>query len=127
MLKPIDRASLETAHRVVCGDSGKVTVFEDGHIFNGAAFKLEPARDPIDALIVAVSQAVKLHLSGVDLGQLRGDLVAAGMREETANCVHNHLVDFSVEDWAKVRARVVFYTNDSARMAAYDTKKAGNT
>lgn len=40
-------------------------------------------------------------------GELRGDLIAAGLREKVANCVHDHLVDVSVEEWDRLNARIV--------------------
>lgn len=122
---PEDRASLESARRMVCGDRGDIYVFDDGKfLVSSTAFALRPSHDPIDALIVAVSQAVKLHLAGVELGELRRDLVEAGMGEEQADSVLDHLLDVSVEDWAQVRARVDFYVNDNARIAAFDTGKS---
>jgi len=127
MLSPEDRACLESARRMVCGDKGDIYVFDDGKLLVSSAFALDPSRDPIDALIVAVSQAVKLHLAGVDLGELRRDLVAAGMGEDLADSVHDHLSEVSVEDWKQVRARVKFYEDDNARIAAFDTDNSGES
>ena len=80
MLSPEDRAALESARRMVCGDRGDIYVFDDGKfLVSSTAFALRPSRDPIDALIFPVSQAVKVHLGGVELGELRRDLIATGM------------------------------------------------
>lgn len=127
MLSPEERASLEVARRMVCGDTGDIYVFEDGKLLVSSAFALNPSRDPIDALIVAVSQAVELHLGGVDLGQLGNDLINVGMGKELADTVLDHLIEVSFEDWARVRARVDFYRDDNARIAAFDTDKSGGS
>ncbi|MCT4554786.1 MAG: hypothetical protein N4A53_08885 [Pelagimonas sp.] len=50
MLSPEERASLEAARRMVCGDRGDIYVFEDGKLLVSSAFALNPSRDPIDAL-----------------------------------------------------------------------------
>lgn len=126
-MTPEERASLESARRMVCGDTGDIYVFEDGKLLISSAFALNPSRDPIDALIVAISQAIKLHLGGVEFGQLRDNLVAFGMGKELADTVHDHLIEVSVEDWARVRARVDFYRDDNARIAAFDTDKSGGS
>lgn len=127
MLNPEQRACLEVARRIVCGDRGDIFVDDEGWIHNGASFQLEPSRDQTDALIVAISQAMQLHLGGVDFGKLRHDFITAGMREELADMVHDHLLEFSVEDWVQVRTRVDFYVHDNARVAAFDTAKSGTT
>jgi len=125
-LKPEEQACFEAARRVVCGDRGEVQVHEDGtFLVKGAAFKLEPSRDPIDALIVAIAKAMQAHLRGVEFGKLRHDLVAAGMGEQAADFVHDHLVSFSVEDWAQVRDRVGFYAELNARMRGAETTDEG--
>ena len=127
MLSPEDRACIESARRMVCGDKGDIYVFDDGKLLISSAFALNPSHDPIDALIVAISQAIKLHLSGIELGKLRNDLIAFGMGEKLADSVHDHLIGVSVEEWAHVRARVDFYSDDNARIAAFDTDKAGGS
>ena len=124
MLSPEDRACVESARRMVCGDKGDIYVFDDGKLLISSAFTLEPSRDPIDALIVAISQAIKLHLSGIELGELRNDLIAFGMGEDLVDTVHDHLIEVSVENWAQVRARVNLYRNDNARIAAFDSGKS---
>lgn len=124
-LEPVDQACLEAARFMVCGD--KVTVCQVGYLFNGAAFKLEPSRDPTDALIVVVSKAMKLHLGGVDFGKLRDDFIATDVGEVFANSIYDHLVSLSNDEWARIRDRVDWYVNDNARQAAFDTDKKGES
>lgn len=128
MLTPEEQACFEAARRAVCGDRGEIQVYEDGTILvNVTAFKLEPSRDPTDALIVAIAKAMQRHLRGVDLGKLRHDLIAAGMGEESANFVDDHLNGFSVEDWDAVRARVGFYVELNEIMRLPDTGTSGGS
>ena len=127
-LKPEEQACFEAARRVVCGDRGEVQVHEDGtFLVNGAAFKLEPSRDPIDALIVAIAKAMQRHLRGVDLGKLRDDLIQSRFGERLANLIHDHLAGFSVEDWDAIRARVDFYREINVATRLPDTGKSGDT
>lgn len=127
-LTPEEQACFEGARRVVCGDRGEMQVFEDGTVLvNGVAFKLEPSRDPIDALIVAIAKAMQMHLSGVNLGKLRHDLFAAGMGKEAADFVDQHLGMFSVEDWDAIRARVDWYVEFNAMMRLPDTGNEGDS
>ena len=67
----------------------------------------------MDALTVALAQAMKLHLGGIQFGELRRDLIAAGMREEAANRVHDHLVDVSVGEWNRLNERINWYRDDT--------------
>lgn len=84
---------------------------EDGVIISGnAAFKLNPSRDEIDALIVAIARAMQRHFGGVDLGKLRNDLIAAGMGEKAADFVEDHLRSFSVADWRTIDMRIHWYS-----------------
>jgi hypothetical protein len=127
-LTPDLQACFEAARRTVCGDRGDVQVFADGtFLTEGVAFKLEPSRDPTDALIVAIAKAMQRHLRGVDLGKLCDDLVAAGMGEEAADFVDQHLRAFSVEDWDAIRARVDWYVELSVAMCLPDTGNEGTT
>lgn len=127
-LTPEEQACFEAARRVICGDRGEVQVHEDGiFMVSGAAFKLEPSRDPTDALIVAIAKAMESHLRGVDLAKLRHDFVAAGMGEEAANLVHDHLVSFSVGDWDAIRARVGWYVELNVAMRLPDTGIEGDS
>lgn len=127
-LAPEEQACFEAARRVVCGDRVDVQVHEDGTFLVGtAAFKLEPSRDPIDALIVVIAKAMQAHLSGFDLSKLRDDLLGRGVGEEAANLVHDHLLSFSVGDWDAIRARVGWYAELNVAMRLPDTGDQGDT
>ena len=128
MLSPEDRASLEWAYRVVIGYSAEDDVFvmRDGQIAASRELAgLDPSRDPLDALVAAVAAAMKLHLSGVELAELRRDLVAAGMREPVADKVQYHLLDVSVEEWTRLRERIGWYRNDNAAPIRDHTEVSG--
>lgn len=128
MLTPEEQACFEAARRAVCGDRGEIQVYEDGtFLVDVTTFKLEPSRDPVDALIAAMAKAMQRHLRGVDLGKLGHYLVAAGMGEEAANFVDDHLKGFSVEDWDTVRARVGFYVELNEIMRLPDTGTSGGS
>ncbi len=109
-----DRACLEAARQMVCGHQA-VFVTQTGRlILEGRTdCTLNPSGDHIDALIVALSQAIKLHLGGVDLVQLRDDLVASGVREDVADGIKDHVSGLSSCDWAHLRARVDWYAQES--------------
>ena len=127
-LKPIDQACLETARRIVCSDRGEILVFEDGRLLIGrSAFKLSPKRDSTDALIVVLARTIKKHLSGVELGKLRENLVGTGVEEQWAISIFEHLVSFSVEDWDAIRARVDFYVEFNVETALPKTDLSGDT
>ena len=127
-MTPEDRATLEWAYRVTLGYSAEdeVIVLRDLSIIT--AFDramLDPSSSSQDALIVALAQAMKLHLSGVNFGKLRRDLIAAGMGVEVANCVHDHLMDISVEEWNRLRDRIRWYRDDIRLPITASTKAAG--
>ncbi|WP_417809631.1 hypothetical protein [Thioclava sp.] len=126
-LEPIDQACLECAHRMVCGGTGNVTVGQDGTIYSGAAFKLEPSRDSTDALVVVVSKAMKLYLGGVDFAKLRDDFIETDVGEVFANSIYDHLVSLSDDEWSHIRDRVEWYVNDNAHQATFDTDKQGES
>lgn len=112
---PDDRATLEWAYRVVLGYSAEdeVVVLRDLSIVTQHDHtRLNPSSSPTDALIVALAQTMKLRLSGMQFGELRRDLVAAGMREQVADRVHDHLVDISVEEWNRLKERINWYRQD---------------
>ena len=114
-MQAIDRATLEWAYRVTFGYSAEdeVVVLRDLTVVTQHDHtKLDPSGSSQDALLVALAQAMKLHITGVEFGELRRDLVAAGMREKTANSVHDHLVDISVEEWSRVVSRIDWYRED---------------
>lgn len=130
MLSPDDRACLEWAYRVVIGYSAEDDVFvmRDGQIAASRELAgLDPSRDSLDALVAAVAAAMKLHLSGVELAELRRDLVAAGMREPVADKVQYHLEDVSVEEWGRLRERAGWYQNDNAAPICDHTVVSGVT
>ncbi|KQB15294.1 hypothetical protein H9N28_03380 [Rhodobacter capsulatus] len=130
-LTPEDQACLEAARRIVCGDQDDILVFEDGSLLvHTAHFKLRPSRDATDALIIATAKVMKLHLRGVDLGDLREKLLGRDVSEDLAdfaNFVHEHLVSFSVEDWDAIRARAGWYAEFNVETALPDTDKAGDS
>lgn len=116
---PEDRACLDYAFRAVIGMGAEdeVIVLRDGiHIAtrNGLE-KIDASVNTTCALIHALAQAMQLHVGGVQLGEVRHDLLAAGVRVKTANRVHDHLTDFSVAEWDRLRARVRWYADDNAQ------------
>jgi hypothetical protein len=70
---------------------------------------------------------MKFHLTGIQFGKLRCDLVAAGMGVEAANSVHDHLVDVSVEEWDRLRDRIRWYSDDNGDPIAASSKASGDT
>ena len=129
-MTPEDRATLEWAYRVTLGYSAEdgVIVLRDLSIIT--AFDramLDPSSSSQDALIVALAQVMKLHLTGINFGKLHGDLVAAGMGVEVANCVHDHLMDISVEEWDRLRDRIRWYRDDKCLPITGSSKAAGTT
>ena len=125
---PEDRATLEWAYRVTLGYSAEdeVMVLRDLSIVTASdRATLDPSGDHYDALIVALAQAIKFYVTGVQFGQLRCDLIAAGMREEVANRVHDHLVDVSVEEWDRLRDRIRWYADDNGDPITVSTEASG--
>lgn len=127
-MTPEDRATLEWAYRVTLGYSAEdeVIVLRDLSIIT--AFDramLDPSSSSQDALIVALGQTIKLRLTGVQSGELRRDLIAAGMGKEVANCVHDHLMDISVEEWNRLKERIIWYRDDKCLPITGSTKAAG--
>ena len=127
---PDDRATLEWAFRVTVGYSAEdeVLVLRDLSIITGFdRITQDPSNSSQDALIVALAQAMKLHVSGVQFSKLRCDLVAAGMREEVANRVHDHLVDISVEEWDRLRDRIRWYADDNGGPITVSSTEEGES
>ena len=127
-MTPEDRATLEWAYRVVLGFSAEdeVLVLRDLSIVTqNEHAQLDPSDSAQDALIVALAQVMKLRLAGVQAGKLRCDLVAAGMREEAANRVHDHLKDISVGEWNRLSERINWYRDDNGAPVTASTKAAG--
>ena len=129
-MTPEDRATLEWAYRIGLGFSAEdeVIVLRDlGVITPSERVTLDPSGSPQDALLVAIAQAMKLHLTGIQFGKLRRDLIAAGMREEAANRVHDHLVNVSVEEWDRLRERINWYRDDNGDTIAASSTVQGDT
>ncbi|MBT3143479.1 hypothetical protein KL867_20685 [Ruegeria litorea] len=129
-MRPIDRATLEWAFRITVGYSAEdeVLVLRDLAIVTAHdRIVLDPSNEPHDALVVALAQAMKLHVGGIQFGELRGDLIAAGLREKVANCVHDHLVDVSVEEWDRLNARIRWYSDDKCDPITVSTTVQGGT
>ena len=126
---PEDRACLDYAFRSVIGFGAEdeVIALRDGITIatrNGIE-KVDASSSTTTALIHTLAQAMKLHLSGVQLGEVRRDLLAAGVRVKAADRVHDHLADISVEEWDRLRVRVQWYRDDNARPITAATQVSG--
>lgn len=127
-MTPEDRATLEWAFRVVLGFSAEDEVFvlrDLSIVTANDRATLDPSDSAQDALIVALAQVMKLRLTGVQSGKLRCDLIAAGMREEAANRVHDHLVDISVGEWNRLKERIKWYRDDKCLPITASTARSG--
>lgn len=130
MQTPENRACLEWAYRVVNGYSAEDEVFvtREGQIAASRELAgLDPSRDTRDALVAAVAAVMQRHLAGLDLAELRRHLVADGMGEHVAYRVEDHLLDISVEEWARLRERIGWYRNDNAAPIFAETESSGGT
>jgi len=96
-------------------------------LISGQIESIDPSGSPMDALTVALAQTMKLHLGGIQFNELRRDLIAAGMGEEAANRVHDHLVDVSVEEWDRLQERITWYSDDNGDPIMASTKASGTT
>lgn len=129
-MKPSDRACLEWAYRVGLGFSAEdeVIVLRGGEIVTRHGIEtLDPSGSPRHAVIATLAGMMKLHLDGIPLGQLRDDLLRSGVGEEFANRVHDHLVDVSVAEWDRLRARVRWYGDDNGSPIIVSTQQSGTT
>jgi hypothetical protein len=129
-MTPEDRATIEWAYRVGLGFSAEdeVVVLRDLSIITTSErVTLDPSSNSRDALLVALAQAMKFHLTGIQFGKLRCDLIAAGMGEEAANRVHDHLVDVSVEEWDRLKERINWYRDDNGGPIAASTTSSGSS
>jgi len=133
---PENRACLEFATYVVIGldPADEVYVFRDGKTYlSGGKFwevsTLDPAGDQsgYDALLIACAQAIEAHLSGIELAQVRRDLLEIGVGEKLADRVLDHVAEISVGEWARLRERVDWYGDDNASHIAHATEDAGVT
>jgi hypothetical protein len=128
---PSDRACLQFAlHvRLGYGPENDIYVLRDCRrvLVSGQIENVDPSVSPMDALTVALAQAMKLHLTGINFGKLHRDLIAAGMGIEAANRVHDHLVDVSVEEWDRLRERINWYGDDNGDPITASTKASGGT
>lgn len=126
-----DRACLDYAFRAVIGMGveDEVIVLRDGLsvVTPNGVEKIDASVNTTCALIHALAQVMQLHLDGIQLGQIRRDLLAAGVGVKTANRVHDHLTDFSVAEWDRLRARVRWYADDNAQPIRPATQVAGST
>jgi len=131
MQSPEDRACLQFAlHvRLGLGPENEIYVPRDCRriLISGQIEGIDPSGSPTDALTVALAQTMKLHMSGVQFGELRRDLITAGMGIEAANCIHDHLVDVSVEEWDRLRERVAWYADDNGDPIMASTEASGTT
>ena len=128
---PEDRACLDFAYRSVIGMSveDEVIVLRDGITVatpNGIE-RLDASSGALPLLIHQLAQAMQLHVHGVKLGEVRRDLLAGGVGVKAANSVHDHLVDFSVEDWDRLRARALWYRDDNDRPIRRAMQVAGDS
>lgn len=113
-LTPEQRAALEAARQMVCGHQSVFVTHTGRLILAGRTdYELDPSGDRIDALVVALGQTLAFALAGVDLVQLRDDLVASGVREDVADGIKDHVSGLSGCDWAHLRARVAWYAQES--------------
>lgn len=129
-MTPEDRATIEWAYRVVLGFSAEdeVIVLRDLTVVTQHDHApLNPSGSSQDALIVALAQTMKLRIRGLQFGELRLDLIAAGMREQVADRVHDHLVDISVEEWNRLKQRIAWYRDDKCSPITASTSQAGET
>jgi len=129
-MTPEDRATIEWAYRVVLGFSAEdeVIVLRDLIVVTQHDHApLNPSGSSQDALIVALAQTMKLRIRDLQFGELRRDLVAAGMREQVADRVHDHLVDVSVEEWNRLKQRIAWYRDDKCSPITASTSQTGET
>lgn len=131
MQSPEDRACIQFALHVCLrlGPEDEIYVLRDCRriLISGQIESIDPSGSPMDALTVALAQTMKLHLGGIQFGELRRDLMAAGMGEEAANRVHDHLVDVSVEEWDRLQERITWYRDDNGDPIMASTKASGTT
>lgn len=128
-MTPEDRACLEWACRVVFGIDPETEVYArlDLSVVWDDIFKINPADSVTDASIATLAQMMKLHLGGIGFGKLRDDLLGSGIGEQFANRVHDHLVDVLATEWAALRDRIRWYSDDTTCTGADETAVQGDT
>ncbi|MCA0205152.1 MAG: hypothetical protein LCH92_12475 [Proteobacteria bacterium] len=129
-MTPIDRACLEWAYRIGLGfcAEDEVIVLRGGEIVTRHGIEpLDPSGSPTAAVIATLAGMMKLHLDGISFGKLRDDLLRSGVGEQFANRVYDHLVDVSVAEWDRLRARVRWYGDDNGAPIFASTSLSGDT
>jgi hypothetical protein len=131
MATPETRACLDFAYRMVVGIGveDELYVCRDGITVatHAGVERVEPSGcHPYDVLIHLVAKAMQTHLRGVDLAQIRDDLLATDIGELLANKVNDHLLGLSVGEWQRLRGRVAFYmADDNTALSADPTEIEG--
>ncbi|MGR3792761.1 hypothetical protein [Vannielia sp. SX4] len=111
-MKAIDRACLQYATQVVVGRDA-FYVASDVRLLDGERLTaLDPSDSVLDAVIALLASTMKLHLLGCTAGQLFNDLLRAGVGEQLAERVHDHVGDVSDPEWAALRARIRWYADE---------------
>lgn len=125
-LTPEEQACLEWAYRSATDAMDKhVFILETGQVWaRGEQFFLDP-NSSFHGWIALLAQATESHLAGVKPGEQRRNLLAAGVGEEAANFVHDHLADVSVVEMDSLRRRIEFYREDKSRRDQRSTTLGG--
>lgn len=133
MATPEQRACLDFAFRMVVGIGieDELYVCRDGITIatHSGVERVEPSGShPYDVLIHLLAKAMQAHFAGVDLAKIGDDLFATDVGELLANKVNDHLVDVSVGEWLRLRARITFYAaDDNTALSADPTAIKGVT
>ncbi len=122
MATPETRACLDFAFRMVVGIGVEDELYA---LRDGITVATPSSIERVDlsgsgALIHLVAKAMQAHLRGVDLAQVRHDLVAADVGELLADKVQDHLSGCSVGEWQRLRERVAFYMADDNTTLTFD-------
>lgn len=115
--KPIDRACTQAAYAACVGRdiNDEIYITRDGRMFNGFELEtIDPSKAELDALIVMLAQAMKLHIAGLDFAEILADLLEVGAGVKAADLVHDHLRGISLTEWAAINARIGWYADDMA-------------
>jgi hypothetical protein len=122
MATPETRACLDFAFRMVVGIGVEDELYA---LRDGITVTMPSSIERVDlsgsgALIHLVAKAMQAHLRGVDLAQVRHDLVVADVGELLADKVQDHLSGCSVGEWQRLRERVAFYEADNNTALTFD-------